>query len=344
MSTIRDVAAYAGVSVGTASKVLNDVQGVKSCNRDKVLAAIRDLDYRPSAVAQSLSRGWSNTIGVVIPDLHNPLYSEIVRGIEDRALSASYHVFLCNSAHNPVREADYIDSLTRHRIDGLIVVPVDSTARYAHHLRSVHVPLVLVERTVAGVEADSVVFDNETSVYEAMLYLRVLGHSRVAMINGPKTISTASEREQGFRHAYRDFKFQKPCTVLHGRFDFESGVSLAVQLWREQRDITAVVCTSALLALGVIDGFGHVGYQIPDDVSLVSCEDIPMFNAAQPNLTAIHQTAYDFGAAACEAMLKRLSTPQVGRQRDHIVITGHLEDRGSVRRLATQDVIAESAV
>ncbi|WP_163027525.1 LacI family DNA-binding transcriptional regulator, partial [Pseudomonas viridiflava] len=204
MATIKDVAALAGISYTTVSHVLNKTRPVSEPVRLKVEAAIAQLDYVPSAVARSLKAKSTSTIGLLIPNGMNPYFAELARGIEDYCERNGFCVILCNSDDNPEKQRSYLRVLLEKRVDGLIVSSVGADASVAGGLADVRTPLVIVDRELESIEADTVRIDHEQGAYLATRHLLDLGHKRIACIGGPRNSTVAEMRLAGYRRAMQE--------------------------------------------------------------------------------------------------------------------------------------------
>jgi len=311
--TLRDVAELAGVHAATASRALNPGTRrlVNAETARKVLRAAETLSYRPNPIARSLKMAKSTTIGLVIPDLTNPLFPPIVRGIEDVLGPAGYNAWIVNTDNDPDRELAQIESLRSRQVEGLIV----ATARLEHPLlRRLHdegVNLVLVNRRVEGVEIPSITADDAAGVSTAVQHLADLGHRRIAHLAGPQSTSTGLVRARAFRHAVRD----------HG-LDDDAALVVSCEQWTEAEGaralrallddgpgFTAVVAGNDLIALGCYDVFAERGIECPRDVSVVGFNDMPFLDKLRPPLTTISVPHYEIGSEAARMLLEAIDGP-----------------------------------
>src|SRR5512142_1155108 len=201
MATIREVAESAGVSYATVSHVINNTRFVTPETRERVLAAMAKLSYRPNALARSLRQGKTNTIGLVLPDSANPFFAEISRSIEDEAFRRGYSVFLCNTETDTERELFYVDVLSKKQVDGIIFVAAGAQADSLDFLLHEGMPVVMIDRDVPKVEVDAVLTDNRLGGYLATRHLVELGHTRIGCIAGPSSITPSAERIIGYQKA-----------------------------------------------------------------------------------------------------------------------------------------------
>jgi LacI family transcriptional regulator len=309
MSTIKDVAALAGISYTTVSHVLNKTRPVSEEVRLKVEAAIVALDYVPSAVARSLKAKSTLTIGLLIPNGVNPYFAELARGIEDYCERNGFCVILCNSDDNPDKQRSYLRLLLEKRVDGLIVSSVGSDADMTQGLAAVRTPMVVVDRGLDGVTADLVRIDHELGGYLATTHLIELGHRHIACICGPAQTSVAQMRLAGFHRAMRDAQLSVPEEwIVESDFTSPGGYEAAVQLLDGQRP-TAIFAGNDMIGIGVLRAAAERNIRVPSDLSLIGFDDIQMSRYVYPALTTVGQSILQLGEMAAELLLRRISTP-----------------------------------
>jgi LacI family transcriptional regulator len=317
--TLRDVARMAGVHPGTASRALNaDTRGL--VNRDtaqRVLSAAEELGYLPNPIARGLKTSRSYTVGVLIPDLTNPLFPPIVRGIEDRLEDSGYTPLIANTDNDPEREKLDVATMRARQVDGLIT----ATARRDHQVlaeAAEHgLPLVLVNRRLEDDSLPAAAVDDERGARLAVEHLVGLGHKRIAHLAGPKHLSTGSLRHAGFVAAMRELGVEPdPALILFGeRFTIEEGARICRELLSRGRAPTAIVAGNDLMALGCCDALREAGLDCPADVSLIGFNDMPFADRFSPPLTTIHIPHYDVGVAAAELLLEQLEDEDVPPRR-----------------------------
>ncbi len=311
--TLRDVAQLAGVHPATASRALNPATRplVNADTARKVLRAAESLGYQPNPIARSLKTAKTNTVGVVIPDLTNPLFPPIVRGIEDVLSPAGYNAYIVNTDNDAQREEAQIESLRSRQVEGLIV----ATARRDHpllvRLHGQGMRMVLVNRKVDQLELPSVTADDAGGTQLAVAHLAALGHRRVLHLAGPSDTSTGVARSRAFRHAVRDHGLDEdPALVVESDHWSEADGARALRgVLDSGLEFTAIVAGNDLLALGCYDVFAERGVRCPEEVSVVGFNDMPFAARFQPPLTTIHIPHYEIGKAAAELMLERLQDP-----------------------------------
>ena len=329
--TIRQIADRAGVSVGTVSHVINRTAGVRDAVQRRVLAAVDQLGYRPSLLARSLRRNETTILGMIVPDILNPFFPQVVRGVEDVAFQHGYQVILCNTDNEAGKERSYFEILRAYRMAGLIVIP----SAYSH-LKALtagagprHAPLVCLDRCVSGWKADSVTVDNLAGSYQATQWLIAAGHQRIATITGPLQLGNAMERLRGFRRALRQAGIPLPMHyVQEGNFDRLSGYRQGLVLLRGPHPPTAIFAANDLVALGVLTAIRELGLRCPQDVSLIGFDDLEIASLTDPPLTTVAQPGYEMGARAAELLLQQLKRRSGPAQQ--VVLQTTLKQRGSV--------------
>ena len=305
--TIVEVAAAAGVSPATVSRVMNGTQPVSARLRRRVERALQEYDYQPNPMARALKGAKTLAIGVIISDFANPFFTSVVRGVEDAALEAGYSVILCNSDEDPEREVRYLELLKSKRIDGVIVSPTHDSSTAAYR-RLDGIPIVLIDRSVPGLDADMVRVDNIQGSYEAISYLTGLGHTRIATISGPTDVTTGIERLRGYHNALQDAGIEAdPALVKVGDFRQTSGYENARQLLDLDPRPTALFVANNLMMLGAMIALTEAGVQIPADMSVVGFDEVDWAQLTRPALTVVTQPAFEVGVDSAEFLLRRIA-------------------------------------
>jgi LacI family transcriptional regulator len=311
--TLRDVAQLAGVHPATASRALNP-QTRPLVNADtarKVLRAAESIGYQPNPIARSLKTARTATVGLVIPDLTNPLFPPIVRGIEDVLTAVGYSAWIVNTDNDPVREETAVESLRSRQVEGLIM----ATARREHpllvRLHQMGMKMVLVNRRVDGLELPSVTADDDAGIEMAVNHLAALGHTRIAHLAGPQETSTGVARARAFRHAIRDLALDDdPALVAEcGYWSETEGAQALRKLLDAGTRFTAVVAGNDLIALGCYDVFAERGMHCPGDMSVVGFNEMPFLDKMNPPLTTVSIPHYDLGTEAARLLLDTIDEP-----------------------------------
>ena len=315
MVTIRDVAARAGVSSTTVSHVINDTRPVSAELRTRVDAAMAELGFQPNALARSLRRKRTHTVGMIVPDSANPFFAEVGRGIEDTSFASGYSVILCNSDGDPARELLYMDLLVQKQVDGVLLVPTGDQAELAAKLRTRNIPVVVIDRDVPEAPIDRVHIDNVAGGYLATRHLLDLGHRRIGYIGGPPHLSPVPDRSAGYRHALREAGLPvDEQLVAAGNFRDVGGYDGAQVLLALPDPPTAIFTGNDLMAIGAIAAARNAGIVVPGDLSIVGFDDIHLAGYINPPLTTVAQPKYELGVIAAQLLFARLAQPDLSPQ------------------------------
>jgi LacI family transcriptional regulator len=315
--TLRDVAVRAGVHPATASRALNPETRilVSEDTARRVLDAAEALGYSPNPVARSLRTRRSHTVGVLIPDLNNPLFPPMVRGLEDRLAAAGYVALIGNTDSDDKRERMVFDQMRARHVDGLVL----ATARLRHPLLAeasrAEIPVVLINRLAQDYSFPSVTVDNERGVRMAVSHLAGLGHRRIAHIAGPQEMSTGLSRYRGFVTAIESSGLQvdSDLVVFAKAFTVEEGLRCARLLLERGggqpglADCTAIAAANDMLAVGCYAALDECGLSCPEDISVVGFNDMPFIDRLRPPLTTIRFPHYQVGTEAAQLLLERIA-------------------------------------
>lgn len=303
--TRDDVAHHAGVSSSTVSYVVNNgPRPVSKYTREKVLRAIKELGYRPDAVARNLRRQATNTVGLIIPDTCNTYFAEVAEGIESVAYEKNYMVVFCNSNYKLERELSYIDHLYSERAAGIIIIPATSSAEPMNLLHKYKIPTVSLDRSAGGVDVPSVIANNFHGGFLATEHLLSLGHKRIACISRPVDLSHAEDRVRGYLAALEDAGIQHdPSLLARGGFRMENGKLAMKQLLDLAEPPTAVFCYNDMMAIGALRYAHERGLSVPGDISVVGFDDITESSYTCPALTTIHQDKFKMGRSGMKLLL-----------------------------------------
>jgi LacI family transcriptional regulator len=305
--SIKDVSRHAGVSVSTVSHVLNGTRYVSPELRARVEAAITALDYRHNGLARSLRTRRSYTIGLIIPDVSNPYYPQLARGVQDTADEAGYAVFLCNSDRRPEQEVRLVAALEQRQVDGIILDAAGPTPELLTALRRLRQPVVLVGSRIDEPDFDRVMMAPHGS-YDAVRYLLSRGHRRVALIGGPPVFgSTRPTKAAGYLAALAEAGIEPdPALIMQGDYTREGGRLAMHRLLALSAPPTAVFAGNDLMALGALVAAREAGVRVPEDIAIVGYDDIPEASVAVPALTTVAVPKYEMGRVAAELLLARL--------------------------------------
>ncbi|WP_066371951.1 LacI family DNA-binding transcriptional regulator [Neobacillus fumarioli] len=328
MATIKDVARLAGVSVSTVSRVINDNGYVNAETRKNVINAMENLGFRPSNIARGLVSGKTYTIGLVIPDISNPFFPDIARGVEDEAIANNYNVILCNSDWKVERETMYLSLLIEKRCEGVVLV--GSHSEESDLLKVIgKMPFVSVDREMVHA-GHSVWVDNEFGAYTATKHLYEEGYKRVVHISGPPSVRSANARLSGYKKAVREFNYHEP-QIIESDFRTSGGYESALKVLEQQGDSRpdAIFAGNDLMAIGVIQACEKIGIKGGVDLGIVGFDGIGSSAYTSPSLTTIFQPGYEMGRRACHLLLDEIVNP--GKRRIKEVFNFELLVRASTK-------------
>jgi DNA-binding LacI/PurR family transcriptional regulator len=328
VATIKKVAHRAGVSIATVSRTFADPASVSDELRVRVHEAARVLNYRASRAARTLRVGTSQTVGVVIPDLQNPFFTGVVRGIDLVLQANGYTLLLSNSDEDTTREHNILDTLQAEGVAGVIFVPINRSRGTYSRLLARPIQVVAVDRLPSDLDADLVTVDNVDGTRTGVAHLAALGHRQIALLNGPLRHSTAIDREEGYRQALAAAGLPLRSELIH-RGDFrERGGYEGIQVMLAVRHRpTAVFVANNLMTLGALRALHEGAVRIPDEMALVGFDDMPWATSLNPPLTAVSQPSQEIGAAAANLLLDRMAQPE--RAVRHVMLRTQLVVRAS---------------
>lgn len=330
--SIRDVAEAAGVSVGTVSNVLNRPDMVAPATRNRVLAAITDLGFVRNEPARQLRGGAARAIGLIVPDIGNPFFTDVARGVEAVASEAGQAVVLCNSDHTPHRERRNTDLLGGQRVHGVLITPVGEAGDPVRRLREHRLSVVLVDHPTSDDDLCSVSVDDRAGGELAVTHLLAEGASSIVFVGGSVGIQQIAERRRGaldaLGNAGRDPGMLE--TLELPALNVASGMRAGERLLARGKMPDAVFCANDLLALGLLQSVVRAGLRIPDDLAIVGYDDIDFAAAAAVPLTSVRQPREQLGRTAAELVISESSNPGTHEHR-HVVFTPELVVRDSSR-------------
>ena len=342
MSTIKDVAARAGVSFTTVSHVLNGTRRVSDDSRSRVEQAIREMSYVPSAVARSLKTSETHVLGVLVPNITNPFFAELTRGVEDCARHHGYSVFLCNCDDDPQRQLRYVNTLLSRRVDGLLLANAAAeTALVVDALRHTPVPTVVVDRAVTGLPADLVRVDNQGGARRAVEHLLALGHRRIACLAGPLMFDVSRARTAGWRQTLAAAGIEPdPDWLIEGPFSPAQGHAATRHLLAARDPVTAVFASNDLLGIGALRAASELGVPVPQRLSVIGFDAIELGGFVHPGLTTVGHPIRTIGERAASVLIERVQSGRSARIGPReVVIVPEL-----VRRESTGPVFSQESV
>jgi LacI family transcriptional regulator, galactose operon repressor len=322
------VAELAGVSIFTVSAVVNGTSPVSDGLRRRVEDAIRVSGYRPSALAQSLRTGRTNTVGLSIGDITNPFYTDVVARLQKVLHASGYAVMLCCNDRSVTLQDDQISLMRGREVDGMIISPVGDDQGLRAALEGYGGPVVLIDRVVEGYNCDAVLLDNRAAVGAAMAHLVGLGHRRIGFVSGMPQSYTGRERLAGYLEALaRAGIAEDPALVQFGNFRIDDAIEAARVLVGLPDRPTAILAANNLSAIGTMKSLAAMGLVCPTDVSLAAIDDFPWADAFEPKLTTVAQPVDAFADEAARLLLDRLAGADKASQQ--VILQGQLNVRTS---------------
>lgn len=328
MATIYDVGTRAGVSVATVSSVINNSSYVSPELRQRVEAAIRELNYSPNLLARGLARQKTLTLGVLVPDIANFFYPELVRGVEDKAKEAGYTIILGSSDNQLSKEEVYLELFLSKRVDGIVLIkaPGEMSPALEQSLKKNGPPIVLLDREHPSLSADTVVADDFGGGRMAVRHLLDLGHKRIGIIRGVSGASTTEDRFRGYQTALDERHVPvHPDLIAEGDYGMDSGYVAGMALLR--RKPTAVFVTNYMMTLGLLRAIEEQKLSCPKDISIVSYDDFIWSDIFPPRLTCVVQPKYMLGYKAAETLISRIQGKHKRPRRE--VLENRLQIRSS---------------
>jgi len=329
MPTIRDVAKLAGVAPITVSRVINNTSYVSERTRERVEAAIEELGYVPNMLGPSLRFKQTMTLALVLTDITNPFWTTVARGVEDIAQASGYSIILCNTDESENKQEQYLQMLMRRRVDGILLVPACSNPKPVHIIQKQGIPVVLLDRQVPDIQVDIVRADSENGAYQLTQHLLSLGHKRIAMLAGPRTVSTAVDRVNGYQRALADAGLpDSAAKVCWGEFTQDSGRRIASQALSTTPPPTALFAANNFIGIGALKALQEKGLRVPEDIALVTVDDTPPTFPIDPFLTVLTQPAREMGHQAAQLLLARLAN-SIDDEYRHIILPTQMIIRAS---------------
>lgn len=328
MATIIDVADAAGVSTATVSRVINKNPTVDPHLAVRVRKAIAELGYEPSRVARSLRTRQSRVWAVIISDIRNPFFTEMVRGIEDAAYASGYSIVLCNADEDAAKEASYLQFAIAEHVSGIVLAPAQHGGRTLESVLERGIPVVTVDRELENYELDRVVVDNIAGVDQAVAHLVERGYERIGLIGGSPLTTTGIERSAGFhRGLERCGRRADPGFVRTGDFREAGGYQQMQSLLAGSTRPDAVFVANNLMTIGALRALREASVPVPDEMGVVGFDDMPWAPLLHPPLTTVAQPIYDLGSETARLLLSRLDGYRGGPR--HVVLSPSLEVRAS---------------
>ncbi len=315
MATIVEVAKRAKVSIGTVSNVLRGTARVSAELRTRVDIAVKELDYHPNEIARSLKVNQTYMLGMVLPDITNPFFPEIIRGAEDQALQRGYLLVTANTDEQSEREQRVVAMLRSRRVDGILLTCARGSDT-SHILGVIEsgIPIVCLDRTVPGVSLDCVLLDNVRGANECVRYLVRVGYRSIAIITGSLGLQTARERLRGYHTALKESGLPVSRELIfEGDFRRESGYRLGKEILLKRNRPSAIFVCNGVMTLGVLQAFEEMDVHCPQDIALATFDDLVGDRSFHPRLTAVVQPGYEMGAQGATLLMNRIEGKTTGK-------------------------------
>jgi LacI family transcriptional regulator len=329
--TIKDIAKEANVSVTTVSRVLNGKPDVSEETKNKIQRIIRIMGYQPNGIARGLVLQKTYTIGLIIPDISNPFFPEVARGIEDKAKETGYSVIFCNTDNHSEWERDSINLLKSKQVDGIILSLSMANSGILKQLEKEGFPVVQIDRLVSDSNYPAVIVDNVLSAFNAVNYLIKQGHTRIAHLTGALSTRTGQDRLEGYKKALLEngIGFNEKW-ILEGDYSKEAGYLQAKCLLKQADRPTALFAANDLMAIGAYEAIYDQGLSIPDEISIVGHDDIDIASLVRPGLTTMRQPKYKIGQRAAQILINMVEKSEIltGKK---VILQTELVERNSSR-------------
>lgn len=328
MATIKDVAQYANVSVATVSRYLNEKGYISDQAKQQIQMAIEALQYKPNHIARSLSKKQSKLIGLIVPDIQNPYFPHLARAVEDTARHLDYTVVLCNSDGQVEKEQHYIESLSQQYVAGLLVA---TTNAHPSLYKKVNIPIVAIDREIDE-SIPAVVANNFDGAFTAAKYLLKTGAKNILFVRGPKEVSTATQREEGFYKALQHNEAVQVRTIVT-QFDFKEATKAIQHIIEQDTTIDSIFASSDTIAIAAMKVLQSMNKKIPKDIQIIGFDGIELGAMVSPELTTICQDIYTIGQEATKMLMKLIDGEQV--QQHTVIVDTKLIVRETTRKERT---------
>lgn len=315
-ATMQDIANKAGVSKTTVSMVLNKKDNnISNSTKDKIFKIAQELNYIPNSIARSLSTKKSGTIGIMVPDITNPFFSEISRAIEDAANSFEYNVIFCNSDNEIEKEEKYIELLVSKLVDGVIFIAGGKSTKSIDILNNNGVPFVLVDRYVEGYENCYGVYSmNTQGIIDGIDYLYEKNKRKIVFVSGSSELGISNLRLDGYKQAMKSHGIYDESLIFEGDFTIEGGKNATKNILENIKDLDAIFYSNDVMALGGMKVLIREGYKIPEDISIIGFDNIQLSEVVEPELTTIGQPIYAMGKEACKLLIDVINENDIDKK------------------------------
>lgn len=305
--TIKDIARLANVSTATVSMVVNKKDHrITQETKDKVLKVIEKYNYVPNRIASSMVTKNTKALGLVLPDITNPFFPELARGVEDRANKEGWHIILCNSDNDYTKEASYLQMLQEKMVDGIILTATNHNNSGNSSLDRVNVPIITLDRDIDDMnQFGTVTIENEKGAYQAVKYMLSRDYRKIIHLAGPMTVGTAKSRYDGYLRAHIESQVMPiENHLIQGKFSHDSGYKSTCDLIQSNVEFDGLFCGDDMIALGALKALAEHNIPVPSEVGVVGFDDIYISKLITPELTTVHQPIYEMGNKAADLLIK----------------------------------------
>ncbi len=329
---IKDIAKEVGTSIATVSRALNNKEGVSDDMRKRVLLKAKELGYIANGLARGMKTSKTFTVGVLISDIKNPYFSEVISSMERVLYAKKYNLIICNVGENSTKEREYLELLVSKSVDGLLVAPVKEEKNLSIYRKLVRhgIKLVFFDRLVDSIQTDAVIVDNEAATYEAVRYLAKFGHKKIGAIYGIEKSYTGAERLKGFLEAIKDFELDaRKEWIRSGEFKEDVSYERALEILSMKERPSAIIAMNNFTTLGVMRAVKELGIKVPDELSVMGFDDAEWMKVCSPSVTTIIQPTDVIGMTAATLLLDAIEGDET-RKPQHVVLKATLLKRESV--------------
>ncbi|WHY85527.1 LacI family DNA-binding transcriptional regulator [Neobacillus novalis] len=306
--TIEDVAKLAKVSIATVSRVINNQGGVRKATEERIVSAINELGYIRSAVARSMKRKETHTIGIIVPDIKNPFFPFVVSGIEQKAREKGYYTILSSTNESPIVEEEIVKIFIERGVDGVIITTANETGDHIKLLHDQGIPIVAIDRAIKNFEVDTVLVDNVNGSYQAVQHLILQGHKKIAIICGPQNTTPGHERFLGYKKALEDYNIPlDDKLVIQGDFMEGSGFHATHELFDLEARPTAIFSSNNLMTIGCMKALVDLDWKLGEEVSFIGFDDVEIATFIKPKLSVVSRPMNTLGEIAVQLLYERMN-------------------------------------
>ncbi|MDQ0218087.1 LacI family transcriptional regulator [Peribacillus cavernae] len=329
--TIEDVAKRAKVSIATVSRVINKQGGVRKKTEERIVKAINELGYIRSAVARSMKKKETNTIGIIVPDIRNPFFPSVVSGIERMARDKGYYTILSSTNESLIVEEEVVKIFIERGVDGVIITTANENGNHIKLLQEQGIPLVAIDRAIKRFEVDTVLVDNIKGSYQAVQHLILQGHKNIAIICGPQNTTPGFERLQGYKNALEEYNLPvNESFITNGDFMEESGYKATYKLFHLPKRPTAIFSSNNLMSIGCMKALMELEWKLGEEVSFIGFDDVEIATFITPKLSVVSRPMNALGEIAFQLLHDRIHSKESLPKREYL-LSPELKIRESCR-------------